>query len=66
LGAFGAIKQSADVILAIYPKEMYRPAQAAEGGSDLIVAKNHEGPTGLVEFYYRPRILRFEDMLDPS
>jgi replicative DNA helicase len=66
LGALGAIKQSADVILAIYREEMYRSAQGVEGATELIVAKNRNGPTGFVDLYFRPRILRFEDMLDPS
>jgi replicative DNA helicase len=66
LGALGAIKQSADVILAIYREEMYRPAQGVEGATELIVAKNRNGPTGFVDLYFRPRILRFEDMLDPA
>ncbi|MGN6391856.1 MAG: DnaB-like helicase C-terminal domain-containing protein [Gemmatimonadales bacterium] len=65
-GALGAIKQSADVVLAIYREEMYRPAQGVEGATELIVAKNRNGPTGFVDLYFRPRILRFEDMLDPS
>jgi replicative DNA helicase len=63
-GGLGAIKQSADVILAIYREEMYRPAQGVEGATELIVAKNRNGSTGFVDLHFRPRILRFEDMLD--
>ena len=66
LGALGAIKQSADVVLAIYREEMYRPGQGVEGATELIVAKNRNGPTGFVDLYFYPRILRFEDMLDPE
>jgi replicative DNA helicase len=66
LGALGAIKQSADLVLTIYREEMYRPAQGVEGATELIVAKNRNGPTGFVDLYFRPRILRFEDMLDPG
>jgi replicative DNA helicase len=64
LGAFGAIKQNADVILMIYREEMYRPGQGVEGASELIVAKNRNGPTGFVDLYFYPRWLRFVDMLD--
>ncbi|HEX6434633.1 MAG TPA: DnaB-like helicase C-terminal domain-containing protein, partial [Gemmatimonadales bacterium] len=46
LGAFGAIKQNADVILTIYREEMYRPGQGVEGATELILAKNRNGPTG--------------------
>ena len=66
LGAFGAIKQNADVILMIYREEMYRPGQGVEGATELIVAKNRNGPTGFVDLYFYPRWLRFVDMLDPD
>jgi replicative DNA helicase len=66
LGAFGAIKQSADLVLALYREEMYRPAQGLEGATELIIAKNRNGPTGFVDLYFHARHLRFEDMLDPG
>jgi replicative DNA helicase len=66
LGGLGAIKQNADVVLAIYREEMYRPGHGVEGATELIIAKNRNGPTGFVDLYFYPRYLRFEDMLDPS
>jgi replicative DNA helicase len=66
LGAFGTVKQNADVILMIYREEMYRPGQGVEGATELIVAKNRNGPTGFVDLYFYPRWLRFVDMLDPD
>ena len=66
LGALGAIKQNADVVLAIYREEMYRSRQGVEGATELIVAKNRNGPTGFVDLYFYSTWLRFEDMLDPS
>ncbi|MBA3444780.1 MAG: DnaB-like helicase C-terminal domain-containing protein [Gemmatimonadales bacterium] len=64
LGAMGAIKQNADVILMIYREEMYRPGQGVEGATELILAKNRNGATGFVDLYFYPRWLRFVDMLD--
>jgi replicative DNA helicase len=64
LGGLGAIKQNADVVLMIYREEMYRPGQGVEGATELIVAKNRNGPTGFVDLYFYPRWLRFVDMLD--
>ena len=64
LGAFGAVKQNADVVLMIYREEMYRPGQGVEGATELIVAKNRNGPTGFVDLYFYPQWLRFVDMLD--
>ena len=66
LGALGSIKQSADLVLAIYREEMYRPGQGVEGATELIVAKNRSGPTGFVDLFFYPRWLRFEDLLDPA
>ncbi|MFL5494354.1 MAG: DnaB-like helicase C-terminal domain-containing protein [Gemmatimonadales bacterium] len=66
LGALGSIKQNADLVLAIYREEMYRPGHGVEGATELIIAKNRNGPTGFVDLYFYPRWLRFEDMLDPS
>jgi replicative DNA helicase len=66
LGALGAIKQSADMVLGIYREEMYRPGQGVEGATELLVAKNRNGPTGFVDLYFYAGFLRFEDMLDPS
>ena len=65
-GVLGSVKQNADVVLGIYREEMYRPGQGVEGATELIVAKNRNGPTGFVDLFFYPRILRFEDMLDPS
>jgi replicative DNA helicase len=64
LGGFGAVKQNADQILMIYREEMYRPGQGVEGATELIVAKNRNGPTGFVDLYFYPHWLRFVDMLD--
>ena len=66
LGGQGALKQHADLVLGIYREEMYRPGGGMEGATELIVAKNRNGPTGFVDLYFYRRWLRFEDMLDPE
>jgi replicative DNA helicase len=66
LGGKGQVKQHADVVLAIYREEMYRPGGGMEGATELLVAKNRNGPTGFVDLYFYRRWLRFEDMLDPE
>src|SRR5213592_4548224 len=65
-GVFGAPKQHADVILSVFREEMYRPGGGVEGATELIVAKNRNGPTGFVDLYFYRRWMRFEDMLDPD
>jgi replicative DNA helicase len=66
LGALGAVKQHADVVLLIYREEMYRPALGLEGATELLVPKNRNGPTGFIDLYFYRQWLRFEDMLDPD
>src|SRR5207245_581487 len=65
-GHLGAIKQHADVVLALFREEMYRPGSGVEGATELVVAKSRNGPTGFVDLYFYRRWMRFEDMLDPD
>jgi len=65
-GVLGALKQHADVVLSIFREEMYRPGGGVEGATELLVAKNRNGPTGFVDLYFYRRWMRFEDMLDPD
>jgi replicative DNA helicase len=65
-GHLGATKQHPDVVLAIYREEMYRPGGGVDGATELIVAKNRNGPTGFADLYFYRRWMRFEDMLDPD
>ena len=65
-GVLGALKQHADIVLSIFREEMYRPGGGVEGATELIVAKNRNGPTGFADLYFYRRWMRFEDMLDPD
>jgi replicative DNA helicase len=65
-GHLGAVKQHADVVLALFREEMYNPGGGVDGATELIVAKNRSGPTGFVDLYFYRRWMRFEDMLDPD
>lgn len=65
-GVLGAVKQHADLILGIYREEMYNPGGGVEGATELIVAKNRNGPTGFIDLYFYQQWVRFEDMLDPD
>src|SRR5258705_1660238 len=65
-GVLGAPKQHADVILSIFREEMYNPGGGVDGATELLVAKNRNGPTGFVDLYFYRRWMRFEDMLDPD
>jgi replicative DNA helicase len=65
-GILGAPKQHADVVLSLFREEMYNPGGGVEGATELLVAKNRNGPTGFVDLYFYRRWMRFEDMLDPD
>lgn len=65
-GALGAVKQHADVVLAIYREEMLHPNSGVDGATELLVLKNRNGNTGYVDLYFYKQWLRFEDMLDPD
>jgi replicative DNA helicase len=64
-GALGAVKQHADIVLALYREELYAAAPGQEGATDLIVLKNRNGPTAYVDLYFYKQWLRFEDMVEP-
>src|SRR5438046_5636021 len=63
-GHLGAVKQHADVVLAIFREEMYNPGGGVEGATELLVAKNRNGPTGFVDLYFYRRGSGLEDSLN--
>jgi replicative DNA helicase len=65
-GHLGAVKQHADLVLGLYREEMYNPGYGVDGATELLVAKNRNGPTGFVDLYFYRRWMRFEDMVDPD
>jgi len=65
-GARGAVKERADVVLALFREGMYDSARGIEGATELLVRKNRNGVTGYVDLYFYAQWMRFEDMLDPD
>ena len=65
-GARGAVKERADVVLALFREGMYDSARGIEGATELFVRKNRNGGTGYVDLYFYAQWMRFEDMLDPD
>lgn len=63
----GAIEQDADVICFLYREDYYSGEGAAGGESDeprpteLMVAKQRNGPTGNVDLLFFPHLLKFEN-----
>ncbi len=65
-GAGGAVKERADVVLALFREGMYDSARGIEGATELLVRKNRNGGIGYVDLYFYAQWMRFEDMLDPD
>jgi replicative DNA helicase len=60
----GAIEQDADVVMFVHREEYYRrgdDAQQFAGQSEIIVAKQRNGPVGDVELTWRKEFTRFEN-----
>jgi replicative DNA helicase len=59
----GAIEQDADVVAFIFREEVYRPDDPdLEGKAELIIAKQRNGPTGIVKLAFIKRSTRFENL----
>ena len=64
----GAIEQDADLVMFLYREERYMTEAEAEekgvvGHSELIIAKQRNGPTGSIDLYFRKASTRFESMV---
>ncbi len=66
LGAAGAIKDTADVVLALYREGMYDPGLGIDGATELLVRKHRNGATGYADLYFFEQWMRFEDLMDPD
>ena len=59
----GAIEQDADVVIFIYRGEYYEPDDAEQAGlAEIIVAKQRNGPTGVIKMRYTKQYTRFDNL----
>jgi replicative DNA helicase len=59
----GSIEQDADLVMLLYRPEYYPKHQTDEnkGLAEIIIAKQRNGPTGLVRLQFFPNTMRFEN-----
>jgi replicative DNA helicase len=66
----GALEQDADVVVFIYREDMYgdksQPAAESQGTAELIIAKQRNGPTGVVRLAFLREYTRFENLAGGS
>lgn len=60
----GAIEQDADVIMFLYRDVVYNPESENPSGSELIIGKQRNGPTGTVFLNFARELTKFEDTDD--
>jgi len=63
----GSIEQDADLVMFLYRPEYYygpvdKDGNSLEGKSELVIAKQRNGPTGTVELYFHKDYTRFDSV----
>ena len=58
----GAIEQDADVVAFIYREEVYNRSEENKNIAELIVAKQRNGPTGMVRLAFLKQETRFGNL----
>lgn len=58
----GAIEQDADLIMFLYRDVVYNPDTENPASAELIVGKQRNGPTGVVQLTFLRELTKFEDM----
>ena len=59
----GSIEQDADVVMFLYRPEYYAPPEKRDeldGKAELIVGKQRNGPTGVIELFFQKAYTRFD------
>ncbi len=62
----GAIEQDADMVLFIHREDAYRPATEMTNIAEIIVGKNRNGPTGIVQTYFDNRVTLFRNLISEA
>ncbi len=58
----GALEQDADVVMFLFREEYYKQTEENKGKTEIIVAKQRNGPTGIVKLTFIKEYTRFESL----
>lgn len=58
----GAIEQDADVVILLMREEYYNPTEENRGITEVIIAKQRNGPVGNIKLFFKKEMMRFENL----
>lgn len=58
----GSLEQDADIVMFLYREDYYNPETENKNITDVIIAKNRNGPTGTISVYFHKEYVRFQDL----
>ena len=60
----GSLEQDADIVMFLYREDYYIPETENKNITEVIIAKNRNGPTGSIPVFFHKEYLRFQDLED--
>ena len=57
----GALEQDADLIMFLYREYQYKPSEENRNLAEVIIAKQRNGPTGVIPLHFYGHFLRFDN-----
>lgn len=58
----GSLEQDADIVMFLYREDYYNPETENKNITDVIIAKNRNGPIGTIPVYFHKEYVRFQDL----
>ena len=58
----GAIEQDADIVMFLYRDEYYNKDSPSKGITEVIIAKQRNGPIGTVNLLWQPEFTKFVNL----
>jgi replicative DNA helicase len=58
----GSIEQDADCVMFIHREDYYNPSATPTNEAEIIIAKQRNGPTGIVKLHWEGQFTRFSNL----